>query len=226
MADASSWPDFSAVVADTQTAGRGRLDRDWLSPAGSSLSFSILLRQVPNPNWLSPMAAMSLLTTLRAFKSDALAGLKWPNDLMVEEKKLAGILVRALPTDGFVIGVGVNLRPIPEFAATSTSLQQLGISTSPDKFLAHFLAGFRARYQRMRVEPREFATESRREYLEDCVTIGRRVRVEIPTGGELRGLATGIDESGRLLVARDSEFGESVETIALAAGDVWHLRNL
>jgi BirA family biotin operon repressor/biotin-[acetyl-CoA-carboxylase] ligase len=145
---------------------------------------------------------------------------------MVEEKKLAGILVRAPQPDGFVIGVGVNLRPIPEFAATSTSLQQLGISASPDEFLAHFLAGFRARYQRMRVEPREFATESRREYLEDCLTIGRRVRVEIPDGGELRGLATGIDESGRLLVDGDSEFGESVETIALAAGDVWHLRNL
>lgn len=229
--EAAAWPDFSAVVADAQTAGRGRLDRDWLSPTGQSLAVSILLRQVSAPAWLSAVTALSLLTTLRSFSAGMPAGLKWPNDLLVGEKKLAGILVRAT-ANAFVVGVGINLRPIPEFAVSSTSLQELGIDVTADGFLARFLAGFRARYLRMRVEPSEFVTQSRAEYQRECLTVGRRVRVELPAAGaagageELLGLATGIDESGRLLVARESDFGDSAESIALAAGDVWHLRNL
>lgn len=229
--EAAVWPDFSAVVADAQTAGRGRLDRDWLSPPGQSLAVSVLLRQVAVPAWLSAVTALSLLTTVRSFNAEVPAGLKWPNDLLAGEKKLAGILVRAT-ADAFVVGVGINLRPIPELGDSSTSLIELGIDATADEFLARFLAGLRARYLRMRIEPSEFVTHSMAEYQKECLTVGRRIRVELPAadalgaGEELLGLATGIDESGRLLVARESDFGDSAETIALAAGDVWHLRNL
>lgn len=221
----AEWPDFSAVVADHQTAGKGRMDRTWLSPAGSSLAISILLRHVTQPSWLSAITGLSLLSAVRSLAPNHDIGLKWPNDLLANEKKLAGILVRAT-SGGYVVGIGINIRPIAEFADTSASLQQLDIESSPDEFLALFLAAFRARYLRMRIEPDDSAMQFKAEYQSECLTLGRRVRVELPTGEELLGLATSVDNSGRLLIARDSEFGAASETFALAAGDVWHLRNL
>ena len=224
--DANLWPDFSAVVADCQTAGQGRLGRDWISPKGRSLSVSILFRSASAPSWLSPAAALSLLSTIQSYGAFSDTGLKWPNDVLVSGRKLSGVLVRATQSASHVVGVGINLRPIAEFADTSISLEELGVVATADEFLATFLAGLRARYQRMLVEPAEFVSDIRHEYAAACITLGRPVRAELPDGREIRGTATAIDDVGRLLISSERQYGESAETLSLAAADVWHLRNL
>ena len=225
-ASVDAWPDFSAVVSDAQTAGQGRLGRDWMSPEGRSLAVSILLRSAAAPSWLSPAVSLSLISAIRSFGQGETVGLKWPNDVLIAERKLAGVLVRATGAGTHVVGVGVNLRPIAGLSETASSLEEIGITATSDEFLARFLASFRARYLRMVIEPVDFARDTRSEYLGECLTVGRSVRVELPDGRELRGIATGIDDLGRLLVASPTQYGESPDTVALAAGDVWHLRNL
>jgi BirA family biotin operon repressor/biotin-[acetyl-CoA-carboxylase] ligase len=225
-AAANEWPDFSVVVADAQTSGQGRMGRGWVSPEGRSLSLSVLLRTVHAPGWLSPVAALSLVSTIRSLGLSDAIGLKWPNDVLVTGRKLAGILVRATNAGDYVVGLGVNLRPISEFSESAISLEEIGYEATIDEFLASLLASLRARYLRMLIEPQQFVQDTRSEYSSECLTIGRSVRVELPDEQQIFGLANGIDDAGRLLVSIENQFGESSETLALAAGDVWHLRNL
>jgi BirA family biotin operon repressor/biotin-[acetyl-CoA-carboxylase] ligase len=222
------------LVAEAQTAGRGRLDRAWTAPPRSGLAFSVLLRpEVPlaRLGWLPLMAGVAVVSALRGFAEVegatrggmAGAALKWPNDVLIRGRKLAGILAERAG-DAVVLGVGLNVSlradelPVP----TATSLALEDAPADRDPVLRAILRELDVRYAAL---GREGAEEPlRRSYKELCATLGRQVRVELPggapggPGGVLTGEAVDIDETGRLVVrAADGEH-------ALSAGDVVHVR--
>ncbi|MDP3889953.1 biotin--[acetyl-CoA-carboxylase] ligase [Nocardioides sp.] len=215
-------PHGTTVVAEHQTAGRGRLDRTWETPARAALTLSVLLRpDVPPVRW--PWLPLLTGLAVHGALADAgvVAGLKWPNDVLLGEQKVAGILVERVETDhgpAAVVGVGLNVSTTAEElpVATATSLG-LGAGVSPDRteLLAGLLRALAAELAGWRDDA---ADVLRSAYTAVCVTIGQEVRVDLPVGTPLTGRAVGIDEGGRLLV----EHGD--QRTAVGAGDVIHVR--
>lgn len=231
-------PEGTAIVAHRQSAGRGRLGRRWLDHPGGSLLCSVLFRPAwPMDEWFLASWVVSLAA---ADAARALAGVecrcKWPNDLLAgaEERKVAGVLAEVADPGGLVVGIGVNCNwpaefPPPgepeaaEIAARATSLDRLaGRPVDPARLGDEMLAGVAARWAALTAgaaghpEPAA-AAALRAEYRRRSATIGEPVRADLP-GGEVSGLAVGVDDGGRLLV----ESGGTVVTIE--AGDVVHLR--
>jgi BirA family transcriptional regulator, biotin operon repressor / biotin---[acetyl-CoA-carboxylase] ligase len=214
------------VVAEHQTAGRGRLDRSWETPARSSLTFSLLVRPtVPAADWpwLPLLTGYTVAKALRAEGCDV--GVKWPNDVLVGDRKLVGILVERVETPtgpAAVLGVGLNVSltedelPVP----TATSLV-LESGSEPDRthLLVELLRSLREAYDAWQAGGADATGRLRSSYAAACVTVGRDVRVDLPGGRVLTGRATGIDDAGRLVV-----LGEEGETV-VGAGDVVHVRS-
>jgi BirA family biotin operon repressor/biotin-[acetyl-CoA-carboxylase] ligase len=207
--------DGLVVVADHQQAGRGRLGRTWSAPPGASLLVSVLLRPglAVEDRHLVVMAAAVAMADAVAASTGVAATLKWPNDLLVDDRKLAGILAEAVG-DAVVVGIGVNVDwpEVPDELvgiATACNLEG-GRPTTRDELLDAFLSRYEGRLADL--------DATAVEYRARLGTIGRNVRVE-RADGNLVGLATGVDDHGRLLVTTD---GGTTE--AIAAGDVVHLR--
>ena len=200
-------PDRSVLVTDHQTAGRGRLDRRWDAPPGVNLLVSILFREVPLwPSELTQRVGVAAVDACRAL-TGLDVGLKWPNDLVVADAergdaKLAGILAQRGIGGEVVVGMGLNVGWAPEGAA------RLGDRVDPPTVLAAVLEA----YDRL---PDDVIAA----YRERLVTLGRRVRVELPDG-ELSGRATGVEPDGRLVV-----LDECGVTNRLDVGDIVHLRD-
>ena len=212
------------VVAEHQTAGRGRLDRAWETPDRAALTFTLLLRPEVSAArwpWLPLLTGYAVARALRAGGHDA--RLKWPNDVLLgpEERKVAGILVERIETPrgpAAVVGVGLNVSTLPEELPIpiATSLM-IGAGEEPDRtgVLLEVLAALREQYDAW---SRGDGEPLRAAYVASCVTVGRDVRVELPGGRPLTGPATGIDSGGRLVVQGPD--GE----VAVGAGDVVHVR--
>jgi BirA family biotin operon repressor/biotin-[acetyl-CoA-carboxylase] ligase len=219
------------VVAEHQTAGRGRLDRTWETPARSALTFSVLLRPTAPTQtwpWLPLLAGYAVDKALKALGFEA--AVKWPNDVLLDGRKVAGILVERVETPAgpaAVIGVGVNVGmtaeelPVPD----ATSLAVAAGSTGPDRtvLLVDVLASLWEAYTAWQEGGDLGGMRLAESYVAACATIGSEVRVELPSGGTLTGTATGIDPSGRLLV--ESSVDGSVGRTAVSAGDVVHVRS-
>jgi BirA family biotin operon repressor/biotin-[acetyl-CoA-carboxylase] ligase len=225
-------PEGLVAVADHQSAGRGRLDRRWEAAPGAALLASVLLRPVLEPGALHLATALVALSALDACQRIAGVdvGIKWPNDLVVGDAKLAGVLAEADPSAGggtpgsvaVVVGIGLNIEP-PGRAASSNaiSLAELvatgGGSAVPSRDA--LLSAFLRELERRRPELDD--AEGRRALGSDlrrrCVTLGRAVRVEL-TASELVGTATDLTDEGALVV--ETNEGRQVVT----AGDVVHLR--
>ena len=213
------------VVAEHQTAGRGRLDRAWETPARSSLTFSLLVRPTVPPGdwpWLPLLTGYTVAKTLRA--EGYAVGVKWPNDVLAGDRKLVGILVERVETPtgpAAVLGVGLNVSltadelPVP--TATSLALES---GATPDRthLLVELLRSLREAYDAWQAGGADGTTRLRSSYATACVTVGRDVRVDLPGGRVLTGRATGIDQAGRLVVLTGD--GETV----VGAGDVVHVR--
>ncbi|MFE1265198.1 biotin--[acetyl-CoA-carboxylase] ligase [Streptomyces albogriseolus] len=219
------------LVAEEQTAARGRLDRQWVAPARSGLFFSVLLRPgdgVPMERW----GWLPLLTGVAVATGLARAGgvdtaLKWPNDLLVtvggEERKAGGILAEATGDGGVVVGVGVNVSlradelPVP----TAGSLALAGaVSTDRDPLLRAVLRGLEDWYGRWRAAGGDAGACGLQEaYAAGCATLGRVVRAELPGDRALVGEAVAVDGDGRLILATEAGVQEPV-----GAGDIVHLR--
>jgi BirA family transcriptional regulator, biotin operon repressor / biotin---[acetyl-CoA-carboxylase] ligase len=180
----------SVLVADHQSAGRGRLDRRWEAPPGANLLCSILLREVEDPH-----VAVRRVSVAAAQTGGDHVRLKWPNDLVVGEAKVAGVLAELVEPGVVVVGIGVNLGWAPEGAA------KLGVPRDAflDQFLARLAAGSDDAAYRARLS-----------------TIGRAVRVELPDGTSHEGVATDVDPAGRLVL----DDGRVVDV-----GDIVHLRH-
>jgi BirA family biotin operon repressor/biotin-[acetyl-CoA-carboxylase] ligase len=215
------------AVADHQTAGRGRLGRTWSAPPRASLLMSVLLE--PERLGLAPderhlLTAACGLAAVAACQ--AVAGvrpqLKWPNDLLVEDRKLAGILAEA---DGgaLVVGIGINVNwPAvlpPDLAATAVALNQAA-GRALDR--AELLTALLVDLERWLLQVAS-GTAGRREladaYRAACATVGRQVKVALADGTTLVGRAEAITDRGHLVVSRAD--GRAVEVVV---GDVLHLR--
>lgn len=232
-------PEGTVLVTELQTAGRGRLGRPWTAPARSGLMFSMLLRpRVPVPmlGWASLLTGVAVATAVRRMTAWSQAGegflgedagdagdvavdarLKWPNDLLVGERKLAGILVEKA-AGALVVGVGLNVglreEELPVPTATSLAIEGAPLSDrSP--LLRAILREFATWYREWTALDGDPETSGLRTAYKDlCVTLGRQVRVELPGDETLTGTARDVDGAGRLVV------GES----AVNAGDVVHVR--
>ncbi|MGQ4421302.1 biotin--[acetyl-CoA-carboxylase] ligase [Streptomyces violaceoruber] len=218
------------LVAEEQSAVRGRLDRQWTAPARSGLFFSVLLRpaEVPVPRWgwLPLLTGVAVATGLSRVAGVDTA-LKWPNDLLVtvgdEERKAGGILVERAGDDGVVIGVGINVSlradELPDPRAGSLALAG-AVNTDRDPLLRGVLRSLEDWYGRWRGAGGDPAANGLQEtYAAGCATLGRMVRAELPGDRSLVGEAVAVDGDGRLVLATGAGVQEPV-----GAGDIVHLR--
>jgi BirA family biotin operon repressor/biotin-[acetyl-CoA-carboxylase] ligase len=248
-------PEGTVVVAEAQTAGRGRLGRQWAAPPRSALTFSVLLRPATptaSQGWVPLLTGVAVAAAIRRMTARAQAGdfgeatgeravdarLKWPNDVMVGERKLAGILAERVD-HGIVVGVGLNVSlradELPVDTATSLTLENAAF-TDREPLLRAILRELETWYGAWQAVRGEADADGpggypdvtgiragdlgglRGKYRALCVTLGRDVRVELPAEDTIDGTARDIDAAGRLLVWTAG--GER----AVSAGDVVHVR--
>jgi BirA family biotin operon repressor/biotin-[acetyl-CoA-carboxylase] ligase len=201
------------AVADHQTAGRGRFDRRWEAPPGSSLLVSVLLRPATDGHRVVLATALALAAAVEHVAPGVRPDLKWPNDLVVNDRKLAGLLAER-DGDALVVGAGCNVHwdafpPDLEGTATACNLEA-GVTVDRDALLAAFLEYLAVELDRLHdVVPRARAR---------LATLDRRVRVE-RAHDALEGRAIDVTPDGALVIQRDDGSRETV-----TAGDVVHLR--
>jgi BirA family biotin operon repressor/biotin-[acetyl-CoA-carboxylase] ligase len=230
LSAAASEPDAAGrvLIAEHQTAGRGRLGRTWTAPPRSGLTLSAMIRPAGVDAtywpWIPLLTGLAVAAAVR-HEGEVDATVKWPNDVVVGDRKLAGILVerveagQAGPVAVIGIGLNVSLRadelPVP----TASSLTLVGAKTTDRSVLARAvlrnLEGMLRHWQGAGGRPDDGLLAA---YLDACSTLGRDVRVDLPAGESLVGRAEGIDAQGRLLLRQGS-----VQK-AIGAGDVLHLR--
>jgi BirA family transcriptional regulator, biotin operon repressor / biotin---[acetyl-CoA-carboxylase] ligase len=219
LARAASGSDIAGAVliAEHQTAGRGRQGRTWSATPRAQISMSVGVSVVDVPvtswGWLSLATGVAVVDAVAA-TMDVRAGLKWPNDVLVRGGKLAGILAEvARPV--IVVGLGLNVTDAPDGVEGATSLRDLGVA-APDRgrLVCGLLRELDARISQWRRADPALAADYRARSL----TIGSRVRAHLPGDKQLVGTATGIDDQGRLCLAADGR------TVVVSAGDVVHLR--
>ncbi|MCC3302985.1 biotin--[acetyl-CoA-carboxylase] ligase [Arthrobacter sp. zg-Y895] len=234
--------DLTVLTAELQTAGRGRMDRSWVAPERSSLFVSVLLRPVgpsgrPLPTtsygWLSLLAALAMAESVAA-RTGVEARLKWPNDVMVDGRKLAGVLAQLVPaSDGgppaVVVGVGLNVSltdedlPVP----TATSLlMEYASTTDRNILLQDYLLALAARYRAfcsVDGDPEAVPAGSRGALRDEVAarlgTLGRGVSAQLPGGNVLTGRAVALAPTGALVIVDDAG-----ATHTVSAADVVHLR--
>lgn len=223
----SGEPEGAVLVAEAQTAGRGRMSREWVSPPGAGLYFSVLLRpEGVGPGllgWLPLLTGVAVVSALHGL-GVAPPRLKWPNDVLAGDAKLAGILVEG--SGGAVVaGVGMNLtqrrEELPSPAATSLALEAGPGAPGREPVLIAVLTELARWYQAWRDQPRPGDADAcglREEYTRLCSTLGREVSVSLPAGRVLAGKAAGVDAAGRLQVLTAGGM------TAVSAGDVVHVR--
>lgn len=214
--------DRHALLAEEQVSGRGRHARAWVSPPLAQISLSILVR-LPGIDpaalgWLPLLTGIAVVDALRGTAGVA-PELKWPNDVLLDGRKLAGILAEVAATGvapAVVVGIGMNVdldeSELPVAHATSLSLagaQTIDRTALAAGMLTEFARRFTA-WERASWDSAELAAA----YRDRCATIGVDVRAELPGGKVVTGVATGIDDTGRLLIGDE----------AVSAGDVSHLR--
>ena len=199
------------VVAEAQTAGRGRLDRTWTSPPRAGLTLSALVRPDLPPEqwpWLPLLTGLAVASAVRE-QAELDAVLKWPNDVLVGGRKLCGVLAQVPLPGAAVLGIGLNVttraEELPHAQATSLLLEGAA-TTDRDTLLRAVLRALTTALADL--------DAGREAYRALCSTVGRRVRVELPGERSVDGEAERVDGHGRLVVGGT----------AYAAGDVVHLR--
>nr|WP_120492120.1 biotin--[acetyl-CoA-carboxylase] ligase [Corynebacterium lactis] len=225
-AESGDVPDRSAVFASAQSSGRGRLARKWEAPYGSSIALSVLFK----PGTITPQQLGLLPLVVGLSVVDMLVGvaeldsgrvqLKWPNDVLVDGRKICGILVEAasIAPPILIPGIGINVSmtqeelPVPH----ATSLLLAGArNLDRTELVAGLLRALDNRERQwLREDPALLS-----DYRDSCATIGSRVRVELPGDNKLEGVAVGIREDGELIVTDNLGTSHFV-----AAGDVFHVR--
>lgn len=226
-AHAADTPDRSVLITDEQRIGRGRLGRTWQAPPGSALLMSLLLRPTAVPpaqrGWIGAILGVAAVTAIRE-RTGLTAALKWPNDVLINGHKVGGILAE-MAGDALVVGIGLNLTvaraDLPRADATSLLLAGADPETlDRDALAADILTALDPVLQRWYEAAGDVqAAGIREQYVAACATIGREVRVELPSGDSVIGRATDVRADGALEVALPTGGSRS-----FLAGDVHHLR--
>jgi BirA family biotin operon repressor/biotin-[acetyl-CoA-carboxylase] ligase len=224
--DPTTW---SVVVTDHQTAGRGRQGRQWESPAGRGVALSIQppRRVLPEPlhpewlGWLALIVGCSLAEAIAPAVADRVS-VKWPNDVQIAGKKVAGVLGEVTARQDVIIGVGLNLfypaDQLPTPDATSVTLHGDLAAEGVDHLLHRFLTTLMRRLPDIR---NEVSGETRR-WVESWVdTLDTVVRVLLPSGDTVEGVATGLGHDGSLIVTPPNQ----PTPVAISVGDIVHLRH-
>lgn len=220
------------LISESQTAGRGRFDRKWETPAGAAIGMSVLLRPtqaMPAWGWLSLVAGMAVAQGIRDATGVAphRVQLKWPNDVLIDGLKVCGILAERVESSdaalrpAAVIGMGINIAlthdqlPVPN----ATSLRLSGLSEDANSLVVAVLDRLATWYAEWDAEG-----QLRAEYRDQCASIGKRLRVHesvVPgqPGASVEGVGIDVDAQGRLVVRLDNG-----STRSFWAGDVHHLR--
>ncbi|MGW8484287.1 biotin--[acetyl-CoA-carboxylase] ligase [Microbacterium sp. NPDC055903] len=219
--DAERAPHLSVLLTTDQTAGRGRLDRVWTAPAGSALAVSVLLRALPaaeDRGWIPLAAGLAMCEAVAAQLPGHEVGVKWPNDVLVDGRKICGILAEGT-SDAVIVGAGVNTLmtaaqlPVP----TATSFAVLGAQADVDRLAADFVAGL----DRLVADVARHGADAsgiRARVADRLLTLGRDVEVILPDAVTIRGRATGIAADGRLILRAGGA------DHVISAGDVVHAR--
>jgi BirA family transcriptional regulator, biotin operon repressor / biotin---[acetyl-CoA-carboxylase] ligase len=196
---ASGAPSGTVLVAERQTAGRGRMGREWLAAPGDSLTFSLLWRFAEGTelSGLSLAAGVAVARALEKLGVTAMA-LKWPNDILCDGRKLGGILIELQSNTAAVIGIGLNLRlPAAMPAEVRATAAALDSDVDPNLLLAALLRELLAVLDAFAVTG--FASV-RDEWLVRHAWTGRPVRVLVPHAAPLDGICAGIATDGALLL--------------------------
>lgn len=210
-------PDRSVLRADYQSAGRGRLDRAWEAPRGANLLVSMLFRQVPVHTHVLTQAVALAAARVAREKCGVDVVMKWPNDLLVQNEKVAGILAQAGSLDAqgvptfVVVGIGLNLEWAPP-GATSLAASGWTHAVTPDEFLISMLPLI----DELLALPHD---EMHERYVAELGTVGMRVRAELPHDQHIVGRATGVEADGRLVILDECGVTHRIDT-----ADVVHLR--
>lgn len=209
------------LIAREQVAGRGRRARTWASPPDTSISVSVLLEPrapLEKWGWLSLLTGLAVTEALEELAEEPKVQLKWPNDVLVNDKKVCGILSEAIPDPGgdkAVVGFGLNIAltaeqlPVP----TATSLLLEGMTQDQNVVAAAVLRSFEHHYRNWQAHG-----SLRDAYQQRCASVGRELRIDVNEDRSVTGGGYGVDEDGRLLVTTD----KGIESFAV--GDVVHAK--
>ncbi len=217
-------------VAEHQGEGRGRLGRRWQAPPRAGLTVSMLLRPHVGAErwpWLPLLTGVAVAEACRRV-SEVDAVLKWPNDVLVDERKLAGVLTERVETStgaAAVVGIGLNVSlteaelPVP----TATSLALAG-GTHLDRAvllrsLLRTLDALLSAWEAAGGDPAVGDRGLHASYTQRCVTLGQQVRADLADGSSVHGRALEVDADGRLVIGT-----RAGKRVALSAGDVTHVR--
>jgi BirA family biotin operon repressor/biotin-[acetyl-CoA-carboxylase] ligase len=221
-------PDRTVLIAEHQSAGRGRAARSWVAPARSGLTFSVLLRPTEVPplrwGWLPLLTGVALCRTISTMGAVP-AALKWPNDLMLgaQRRKAAGILAEVVSeASAVVVGIGLNVtlrfEELPTPGATSLAIEQARC-TDRETLLRALLRALDTELRQWCAYQGDPVVSGLREaYRQRCATLDEQIRVELSGHPELTGTAVDIDTDGRLVVLSGNQ------RRAFSAGDVTHVR--
>jgi BirA family biotin operon repressor/biotin-[acetyl-CoA-carboxylase] ligase len=229
----------TVVVADSQTAGRGRLSRTWFSPPGANLYCSIILRATRPPErlteWLSWLPLISALAVAEAIEqvSSIHVSVKWPNDLLISERKVGGILCESgtgKRSDPFqIIGIGINVNvdhndwPADLRDSATSIWQERRIVVDRNRLLAQLLLELEQCLYELDIHG---TNQLALAYYQRCSTIGHTIRATLGNGDTVVGLAEGVGQDGSLLVRPQATQpgSESPEVVHLRVADIIHVR--
>lgn len=233
--------DGTLILANSQSDGRGRMDRQWFSPPGMNIYASLIKRfhgantQIQDSGWIPPLAGLAIAMAIEETTALSLA-LKWPNDILIQEQKVGGILCESTTdSEGIrwvVIGFGINVNLAgsmfpPHLQEIATSLHKESGSSWDRLTLLHQITG--------RLED-IFATLADSEssnyqkwketYHDRCSTIGKVIQVQFPDGSTLTGLAKSIGDHGQLQVCPMSSMNnpQSDRILDIYSGDILHIQ--
>ncbi|MCW2811229.1 MAG: biotin--[acetyl-CoA-carboxylase] ligase [Friedmanniella sp.] len=220
----------SVLVTGHQSAGRGRQGRTWTAPPGTAVALSVLVAPdvpVQRWTWLPLVAGLAVSDALRQ-AADVPAVLKWPNDVLILDRKVCGILAERVETPygpACVVGMGINIDltedqlPVPTATSLAIATHELGgsaVLTTRTQLVAQVLVSLARILEHWAGLENDAALAV--AYRERCVTLGRRVRVMLAGDQVVQGTAEDVDAEGRLVVR--TETGVQV----FGAGDIVHLR--
>lgn len=220
-------PHGTVLIADEQIAGRGRLGRSWAAPPGTALLMSVLLRPTSIPparrSWVGAILGLAIVTAIEE-RTGMTAELKWPNDVLIQGRKVCGILAE-MAGDALVVGAGINVTvavgELPQPDATSLLLAGAGPESLDRSELAWaILRNLEALLRRWSASDGDVDVSGiRSDYLNRSATVGALVTVHLPSGDQVIGTALDVAADGSIVI----DTGTGVRRFT--AGDVRHLRS-